>query len=249
MPDVPGRPKCDRLFHLRYDGSDGMKSLDAAEAKCKVKCEDNPLCLAVFTWKQSAHKATADRLKPSKETGYACVGLTSARVYQNYFSYDGYITTLDADQLKVAQSGNYTLLEKGDGTESGEYALIASEVYGFSGHSRSIIKEFLWDPYVDPDNKIDCKGSAATATKSTCDATKQCEWSTVASVASCQPKPKVLKCKIGSGTSVGAYNGACKHKQTGFCMEEIPGTAKCMAGFEHAGEEYIKVARDKGGSQ
>jgi len=215
VPDPPGKPRCDRLFHLRYDGSDGMKSLNAAEAKCKSKCEDNPLCLAVFTWKQAAHKATADRLKPSKETGYACVGLTSARVYGNYFSYDGYITKLDADQLKVAQSGNYTLLEKGDGTQLDEYSMIASEVYGFSGHSRSIIKEFLWDPY-----HADA-ADHATAVK---------------------------KCKIGTGAT-GVYNGACKHKQTGFCMEEIPGTAKCVEGFEHAGLEYIKVARNQGGSQ
>jgi len=55
--------------------------------------------------------------------------------------------------------------------------------------------------------------------------------------------PADLKCKIGVGRPGGVYNGACKHKATGFCMEEVPGTATCLPGFEHAGKLYIENAR------
>lgn len=54
-----------------------------------------------------------------------------------------------------------------------------------------------------------------------------------------------LKCKIGVGRPGGVYNGACKHKATGYCMEEIPGTATCLSGFEHAGQFYVDNARQK----
>lgn len=40
------------------------------------------------------------------------------------------------------------------------------------------------------------------------------------------------------------YNGACLHEETGFCMEEIPGTAQCMDGFVHRGTLYIDYARE-----
>jgi hypothetical protein len=29
------------------------------------------------------------------------------------------------------------------------------------------------------------------------------------------------------------YSGACVHVETGFCMDEVPGTAQCLAGFRH----------------
>lgn len=40
------------------------------------------------------------------------------------------------------------------------------------------------------------------------------------------------------------YNGACLHEASGFCMEEIPGTAKCMAGFVHRGSKYVEWDRE-----
>jgi hypothetical protein len=32
------------------------------------------------------------------------------------------------------------------------------------------------------------------------------------------------------------YTGACVHKQTGFCMDEEPGTARCLTGFKHCND-------------
>jgi len=207
MADAGG----DRLFKLKYDGSSEMNDLATTERKCQMVCSTNPLCLAVFTWLQSDHKAISKRKNPLEKTGYSCVGLTSARVYGNYFSYDNYITTLTPAQLEIAKESNSStnaILTKGNAF--GEYPMIADDKNGFVGASRSTIKEFLWDA-----NNADGETRGVT------------------------------KCKIGTGVDVGAYNGACKHEGTGFCMEEIPGTAKCLPGFMHAGEEFINIARDK----
>lgn len=200
----------DRLFQLKYDGSRAMNDLATTERKCQSVCATNPLCLAVFTWLQSDHTAIEKRRKPLKKTGYSCVGLTSERVYGNYFSYDSYMTTLTPAQLEIAKESNSStngILTKGNAF--GEYPMIADDKNGFAGASRSTIKEFLWDA-----NNADGETRGIT------------------------------RCKIGTGVDVGAYNGACKHKYTGFCMEEIPGTAKCLPGFVHAGEEYINLALD-----
>lgn len=51
-------------------------------------------------------------------------------------------------------------------------------------------------------------------------------------------------CTVGSVDGI-PYNGACLHRETGFCMEEVPGTAQCLAGFEHRGTLYIEAAREE----
>ena len=35
------------------------------------------------------------------------------------------------------------------------------------------------------------------------------------------------------------YSGACIHTETGFCMDEVPGTAQCLEGFRHCNEEFF----------
>lgn len=200
--------KSDRRFHLKYDGSKQLNSLNGAESACKVECAKDPLCLAIFAWRQDHHVAAAKR-QSKKDTGFSCVGLTSKYVYENYFSYDNYMGGLTSAELSVALAEtNYTILEKGGNLF--EYPMLADDENGFSGSSRSTIKEFLWD--ANP-------GDANYATR-----------------------PR--KCKIGT-TATGVYNGACKHMYTGFCMEEIPGTAQCLPGFEHAGAMYIRDAKVK----
>jgi hypothetical protein len=35
------------------------------------------------------------------------------------------------------------------------------------------------------------------------------------------------------------YEGSCMHEATGFCMDEVPGSAKCVAGFTHCNLHYF----------
>lgn len=35
------------------------------------------------------------------------------------------------------------------------------------------------------------------------------------------------------------YTGACIHAESGFCMNEVPGTAQCLKGFQHCNEEFF----------
>lgn len=45
--------------------------------------------------------------------------------------------------------------------------------------------------------------------------------------------------RISCGDECTYYTGACIHRATGFCMDEVPGTAQCLQGFDHCNQEYF----------
>lgn len=44
--------------------------------------------------------------------------------------------------------------------------------------------------------------------------------------------------KLISCPGCSLYSGPCIHEQSGFCMEEVPGTTNCLPGFTHCNQEY-----------
>jgi hypothetical protein len=182
----------DRLFVISYDGTSKMRSLNGAENQCKLRCSKDPFCLGVFSWRQADHVPLAQRSDPSISTGFSCVGLTSERVYGNYFSYDNHAETYSGSLNRLNSSTNVIpppLLG---------FEFAADKKHGFIGDSISTIKT------------VDC-GDLCTV------------WST-----------KTNK----------AFRGPCLHRQTGFCMDEVPGTAQCIRdpAFEHCNLVHYDAA-------
>lgn len=212
----------DRRFLVKYDGTRDMGYLGRVESdgtingagkRCQTLCNEDPLCLAIFVWNQLDHVAMADRTNPDKP-GFNCAGLTSQAVYGNYYSQDNYIGGLSDAELSIAKEEGLLTVE--------EDSLISDTRQGFKGQSLSIVKEFLWN----------------TRAQCTVSSSGDCYVSNTAELG---------PCKVGSikadGVNGVPYNGACLHPATGFCMEEVPGSAQCLSGFVHRGKQYIDTAR------